>query len=71
MTGDCKIGSRIRAARESANLTQQQLADAVGAPGGRQQVSGWETGLRTPRRETLERIAEVLGVKAGWLMFGA
>ena len=24
-----------------------------------------------PRRETLEKIAEVLGVKAGWLMFGA
>lgn len=64
-------GSRIKAAREAAGLTQQQLADAVQAGGGQRQVSNWEGGRRTPRRETLERIAEVLGVKAGWLMFGA
>jgi transcriptional regulator with XRE-family HTH domain len=65
------IGDRIKAAREAAGLTQQQLSDAVSSGGGRQQVSNWEGGRRTPRRETLERIAEVLGVKAGWLMFGA
>lgn len=64
------IGSRIKAAREAAGLTQQQLADAIPAPGRRQQVCDWETGHRTPRRETLERIAQVLGVAAGWLMFG-
>ena len=64
------IADRIRSARIAADLTQQQLADAIPTPGGRQQVSGWESGLRTPRRATLERIAEVLDVKAGWLMFG-
>lgn len=64
------IGDRIKEAREAAGLSQQQLADAV-AKGVRQRVNEWERGVRTPRRDALERIAEVLGVKAGWLMFGA
>lgn len=64
------IGDRIRAAREAAGLTQQQLADAVEAGGGQRQISNWETDFRTPRRETLERIAEVLGTTPGKLMFG-
>jgi transcriptional regulator with XRE-family HTH domain len=64
------IGDRIKAAREAAGLTQQQLADAVEAGGGRQQVSNWENSRRAPRRETLERIAEVLGTTPGRLMFG-
>ncbi len=64
------IGSRIKSAREAAGLTQQQLADAVHAGGGQRQVSNWEVDLRTPRREKLVEIAEALGVKASWLMFG-
>lgn len=64
------IGDRIKAAREAAGLTQQQLADAVQAGGGRQQVSNWENSCRTPRRDALERIAEACGVTPGWLMFG-
>jgi transcriptional regulator with XRE-family HTH domain len=64
------IGERIKSAREAAGITQQQLADAVQAGGGQRQVSNWEVGLRTPRRETLEKIAAALGVKASWLMFG-
>jgi transcriptional regulator with XRE-family HTH domain len=63
-------GDRIKAAREAAGLTQQQLADAVQAGGGQRQISNWETDFRTPRRETLERIAEACGVTPGWLMFG-
>ena len=64
------IGDRIKAAREAAGLTQQQLADAVEAGGGRQQVSNWENSRRAPRLETLERIAAACGVTPGWLMFG-
>lgn len=64
------VGERIKAARETAGITQQQLADAVKAGGGRQQVCNWEADRRTPRRDALERIAQVLGVKASWLMFG-
>lgn len=64
------IGDRIKAAREAAGLTQQQLADAVQAGGGRQQISNWETDFRIPRREALERIAAACGVTPGWLMFG-
>ncbi len=66
---DDTLGGRIKAAREAAGITQQQLADTV-ASGVRQRVYEWENGTRSPRRETLEKIAAVLGVKAGWLMFG-
>ena len=37
-----QLGSRIRAARESAGLTQRQLAECVGVA--RSQVSAWENG---------------------------
>jgi transcriptional regulator with XRE-family HTH domain len=65
-----KIGERIKAARMAAGLTQQELAYAIPTPGGRSQISNWESGYRTPRRATLERIAEACGVKAAFLMFG-
>lgn len=64
------IGDRIKAARETVGLTQQQLADAIPSPGGRQQICNWERGFRTPRRETLERIAEICNTTPGKLMFG-
>lgn len=64
------IGGRIKAAREAAGLTQQQLADVVQAGGGQRQVSNWEMDLRTPRRDTLERIAQATGTTPGKLMFG-
>lgn len=64
------IGDRIKAARIAAGLTQEQLARAVEAGGGKQQVSNWETGFRVPRRETLTRIADALGTTPGKLMFG-
>lgn len=54
------IGQRIKAARLSAGLTQQELADklAISFVG----VSQWENDKRNPKRETLEKIAQVLGV---------
>ena len=64
------IGDRIKRARESAGLTQQQLGEAVSAGGGRQQVYNWEAGLRTPRLVTLARIAEITGVSAAWITYG-
>jgi len=66
------IGDRIKEARERAGFTQQQLADRLGIrASGRQRVSGWETGLRTPRRDTLEKIARATGVTPAWIAYGA
>lgn len=69
MTENDSIGSRIRTARTAAGLTQQELADIV-ARGIRQRVNDWEAGRRTPNRENVAAIAEVLGVTPGRLMFG-
>lgn len=51
----------IRRARESAGLTQHQLAHAIGMAGG-ERISKWELGTATPRLEILARLAHALGV---------
>ncbi|ALV35738.1 helix-turn-helix domain-containing protein [Streptomyces sp. CdTB01] len=62
------IGANIRRLREERGWSQARLAHEVcrvagvqGDPVGRQEVSRWETGKRTPR-EWLPFIAEALGV---------
>ncbi|MEH0587396.1 helix-turn-helix transcriptional regulator [Streptomyces sp. B21-106] len=47
-----------RGLREKAGLSQQELADVVGAT--RQAVGHWETGARTPRGELLARYVEAI-----------
>lgn len=61
-----RIGTNIRAARRAAGLSQQKLADAVGAS--RTQVVGWEGGHRDrrPGLEYVAKIAVVLGHTVGW-----
>lgn len=44
--------------RQAAGLTQQELADAIGVT--RAAVSFWESGLRTPRGQFLDRYVEAL-----------
>lgn len=53
-------GQRIRAARKKANMTQAELAEMLEIPF--QSVSQWERDIRNPKKETLEKIAEKLGV---------
>ena len=53
-------GQLIKAARKRAGMTQAELADKLGIP--YQSVSQWERGTRSPKIETLERIADALGV---------
>ncbi len=48
----------IAAARKQKNLTQIQLADAVGVT--QALVSRWETGKVSPNKEHLQKIREVL-----------
>jgi len=58
-----RVSARIRAARETAGLSQTQLAQRLGVAD--KQVSRWEHGTM-PRPATLERIAAELGVTANW-----
>lgn len=55
--------SPIAAARIAKGWTQRQLADALGV--GQSIIARWETGGRTPKMQTLQRIADALGVD--WL----
>lgn len=59
------VGAKIRAAREACGLSQQALADAVGAKS-HQNVYNYERGDREPSFEVLERIATATGRPLSW-----
>ena len=60
MKNDESIGDRIRETRVNKGMTQQQVADSIGVT--YQNISQYERGLRTPKNETLIKIADALGV---------
>lgn len=60
------IGERIGQARESANETQQNLADALGVK--REMVTYWENGKRPIKAETLFQIAKRYSVSGDYLL---
>jgi transcriptional regulator with XRE-family HTH domain len=60
------LGTRIRAARETAGMIQQQLADVLDVT--QAAVSRWESGERDPGVADLIRIADALGVQAASLL---
>lgn len=53
------FGQRLKAARENANLTQDELAKLVGVQG-KQAISNWETGLREPNMQMLLKLSNIL-----------
>lgn len=53
------MAMRIKTLRESANLTQVQLADKLGVLP--TTVSNWETGVALPKTTILPQLAETLG----------
>ena len=55
-----KIGKKIKEARLERNLTQMNLADAMGVS--YQAVSNWENGKTEPDIDTLTKLAEVTNV---------
>ena len=55
------LGRRIEEIRESLGMTQQEFAEALGAPQGQPQVSRWERGEVRPQQKTLRTIAELVG----------
>ena len=63
------IGANIRRARTRRHLTQDDLAQAVHTT--RQTISNYETGRSRPDVETLQRLADALGVELTELLDGA
>lgn len=61
-----EFGEQLRKAREAKGMTQQSLAERVYVT--RQTVSRWEGGERYPDLVTVKKLAQVLGVDAGFLL---
>lgn len=62
------VGRNIKAAREAAGLTQEQLADRAGMH--TMEISRYERGVRDLRLTTAVRIARGLEVPAAELLKG-
>lgn len=62
------IGERIISLRKEQNLSQGQLADAMGVS--RQAVSKWENGLATPEPLKMVQLAQILDTDIEYLSTG-
>lgn len=62
------IADRLRKARETAHLSQAELAQAIGIS--RRSVTNYEAGTTLPRRPVLLSWAMVTGVRREWLAYG-
>ena len=62
------IGNRIRELRESANLTQDSIVEAVGVS--LHHYSDLERGLYTPATNTLIKLCEYFKVSCDYILFG-
>lgn len=60
------FGNRIRILRKKHNLTQLELAKKVEIP--KSTLAGYENGLRRPKFETVEKLAEVLHTSSDYLI---
>lgn len=58
------IGERIKSARKQAGMTQQELAERLETS--YTGISLWESDKRIPKRESLNRIAEVLNIPVAY-----
>lgn len=53
--------NRLRAYRKRSGMNAEKLAELVGT--GAQVIYAWERGNHTPRKETQDKLAALLGVK--------
>lgn len=60
------FGEKIREARKAKNLTQKQLAEAVGSK--HNSISNWEKDLNKPDPDTIELICGVLDITPNYLL---
>jgi transcriptional regulator with XRE-family HTH domain len=63
-----ELGLTIKAARESLNISQDELADKVGVT--RSAVSAWESGKNGPGRKRIKLLADALGLTQLELLSG-
>jgi transcriptional regulator with XRE-family HTH domain len=64
-----QLGRSLKALRESAGLSQAELARKAGV--GKSQLSKYENGKELPKLETLARLVEALGVEPLTLFYTA
>jgi len=64
--GNEKFMLRVRELRDSKKLSQEALAETVGVS--KSGVAMWETKGVVPRKETLEKICDVLGTTTDYLL---
>jgi transcriptional regulator with XRE-family HTH domain len=64
-TGDARMGARIKSGREAKGLTQAGLGRRIDKE--QPSISQFETGQVMPEPETLDAIADVLGVSLDYL----
>lgn len=60
---------RLRSSREERDLTQEQLASAIGLSG-RASISALERGRQRATLELCEDLARAIGVPPSWLAYG-
>lgn len=60
------IGKRIKQTRIDLGISQAKLGEKLGVT--QQMIGIYENGQRNPKKETLEKIAEALGVTAEYLL---
>ncbi len=62
------FGDRVAAARESAGMSQGQLARRMGVK--KSTLVGWEQDLSEPRANKLSMLSGLLNVSMSWLLTG-
>ena len=66
---DITVPHRLRIARETAGLDQNELADKMGVSRGT--ISNAENGHRSPRKIVVNAWSAATGVSKEWLLTGA
>lgn len=62
------LAVRLSLARSAAQLTQEELAERAGIPGGAAAISHYESGRREPSLVNLRRLIWALGESADYLL---
>ena len=65
-----RLADRLRAARQTARMTQSAVGAKLNPKHTRKNVCKWEHGQTEPNLRTVEQLAEVLNVSPCWLAFG-
>ena len=66
MAENMTLGEKLKSARKSAGLTQEQLADKLMVS--RQAITKWESDKGMPDIENLKRLSKLLGVSLDYLL---